>query len=154
MSVFRIISSNLKAGRCGSVPELFYLHVLVGAQEKATKWKNPDGHMDGLTTNGVLVMHPQGFPEDPKQGLWREISVCGDVYALRETRSGPSRGKLVSRRAPTLPLRLNLESDLSASHPVNLTVTPHRRKVRAAPCVTAPWSTCVVPPCFGGRARA
>lgn len=66
-------------------------------QEKATKWKNPDGHMDGLTTNGVLVMHPDGFPEDPKQGLWREISVCGDVYALRETRSGPSRGKLVSR---------------------------------------------------------
>lgn len=65
-------------------------------QEKATKWKNPDGHMDGLTTNGVLVMHPEGFPEDPKQGLWREISVCGDVYALRETRSGPSRGKLVS----------------------------------------------------------
>lgn len=65
-------------------------------QEKATKWKNPDGHMDGLTTNGVLVMHPEGFPEDPKQGLWREISVCGDVYALRETRSGPTRGKLVS----------------------------------------------------------
>ncbi|TMS12679.1 E3 ubiquitin-protein ligase pellino-like protein 1 [Larimichthys crocea] len=49
--------------------------------EKATKWKNPDGHMDGLTTNGVLVMHPEGFPEDPKQGLWREISVCGDVYS-------------------------------------------------------------------------
>lgn len=69
-------------------------------QEKATKWKNPDGHMDGLTTNGVLVMHPDGFPEDPKQGLWREISVCGDVYALRETRSGPSRGKLVRRCSP------------------------------------------------------
>lgn len=71
---------------------LHYLHF----QEKATKWKNPDGHMDGLTTNGVLVMHPEGFPEDSRQGLWREISVCGDVYALRETRSGPSRGKLVS----------------------------------------------------------
>lgn len=70
----------------------------VPPQEKATKWKNPDGHMDCLTTNGVLVMHPEGFPEDPKQGMWREISVCGDVYALRETRSGPSRGKLVSPR--------------------------------------------------------
>uniref|UniRef100_A0A3B4WBH9 Pellino FHA domain-containing protein n=1 Tax=Seriola lalandi dorsalis TaxID=1841481 RepID=A0A3B4WBH9_SERLL len=58
--------------------------------------------MDGLTTNGVLVMHPEGFPEDPKQGLWREISVCGDVYALRETRSGPSRGKLVSFHVHTL----------------------------------------------------
>lgn len=73
-----------------------YAFMSVPPQEKATKWKNPDGHMDGLTTNGVLVMHPEGFPEDPKQGLWREISVCGDVYTLRETRSGPSRGKLVS----------------------------------------------------------
>ncbi|KAF7650995.1 hypothetical protein LDENG_00117120 [Lucifuga dentata] len=70
--------------------------------EKATKWKNPDGHMDGLTTNGVLVMHPLGFPEDPKQGLWREISVCGDVYALRETRSGPSRGKLAEGESSAL----------------------------------------------------
>lgn len=61
--------------------------------------------MDGLTTNGVLVMHPEGFPEDPKQGLWREISVCGDVYALRETRSGPSRGKLVSADLAMIQLR-------------------------------------------------
>uniref|UniRef100_A0A8C8DQV1 Uncharacterized protein n=1 Tax=Oryzias sinensis TaxID=183150 RepID=A0A8C8DQV1_9TELE len=70
--------------------------------EKATKWKNPDGHMDGLTTNGVLVMHPEGFPDDPKQGLWREISVCGDVYALRETRSGPTRGKLAEGESSAL----------------------------------------------------
>ncbi|XP_064780815.1 E3 ubiquitin-protein ligase pellino homolog 2-like isoform X1 [Oncorhynchus masou masou] len=70
--------------------------------EKATKWKNPDGHMDGLTTNGVLVMHPEGFPEDNRQGLWREISVCGDVYALRETRSGPSRGKLAEGESSAL----------------------------------------------------
>lgn len=70
--------------------------------EKATKWKNPDGHMDGLTTNGVLVMHPQGFPEDPMQGLWREISVCGDVYALRETRSGPIRGQLAQGESSAL----------------------------------------------------
>ncbi|KAG7258944.1 hypothetical protein CRUP_035683, partial [Coryphaenoides rupestris] len=70
--------------------------------EKATKWKNPDGHMDGLTTNGVLVMHPEGFPEDSRQGLWREISVCGDVYALRETRSGPSRGTLAEGESSAL----------------------------------------------------
>uniref|UniRef100_A0A671MFX9 Pellino E3 ubiquitin protein ligase family member 2 n=1 Tax=Sinocyclocheilus anshuiensis TaxID=1608454 RepID=A0A671MFX9_9TELE len=70
--------------------------------EKATKWKNPDGHMDGLTTNGVLVMHPLGFPEDPKQGLWREISVCGDVYALRETRSGSIRGQLAQGESSAL----------------------------------------------------
>ncbi|CDQ68027.1 unnamed protein product, partial [Oncorhynchus mykiss] len=64
--------------------------------EKAAKWKNPDGHMDGLTTNGVLVMHPRGgFTEESKPGVWREISVCGDVYTLRETRSAQTRGKLV-----------------------------------------------------------
>lgn len=66
-------------------------------QEKAAKWKNPDGHMDGLTTNGVLVMHPRGgFTEESQPGVWREISVCGDVYTLRETRSAQQRGKLVS----------------------------------------------------------
>jgi hypothetical protein len=54
--------------------------------------------MDGLTTNGVLVMHPQGgFTEESQPGVWREISVCGDVYTLRETRSAQQRGKLVSR---------------------------------------------------------
>lgn len=70
---------------------------MFGSQEKAAKWKNPDGHMDGLTTNGVLVMHPRGgFTEESKPGVWREISVCGDVYTLRETRSAQTPGKLVS----------------------------------------------------------
>lgn len=71
--------------------------MFVYPQEKAAKWKNPDGQMDGLTTNGVLVMHPRGgFTEESKPGVWREISVCGDVYTLRETRSAQTRGKLVS----------------------------------------------------------
>lgn len=53
--------------------------------------------MDGLTTNGVLVMHPRnGFMEDSKPGIWREISVCGNVFSLRETRSAQQRGKMVS----------------------------------------------------------
>uniref|UniRef100_A0A803T115 Pellino FHA domain-containing protein n=1 Tax=Anolis carolinensis TaxID=28377 RepID=A0A803T115_ANOCA len=52
--------------------------------------------MDGLTTNGVLVMHPNGgFSEDSTPGVWREISVCGNVYALRDSRSAQQRGKLV-----------------------------------------------------------
>lgn len=56
--------------------------------------------MDGLTTNGVLVMHPRsGFTEESKPGVWREISVCGDVYTLRETRSAQTPGKLVSLHA-------------------------------------------------------
>uniref|UniRef100_A0A671WES1 Pellino E3 ubiquitin protein ligase 1a n=1 Tax=Sparus aurata TaxID=8175 RepID=A0A671WES1_SPAAU len=65
-------------------------------QEKAAKWRMQDGQMDGLTTNGVLVMHPrQGFNQDSKPGLWREISVCGSVFTLRETRSSQQRGKMV-----------------------------------------------------------
>ncbi|KAM9714714.1 E3 ubiquitin-protein ligase pellino homolog 2 isoform 1-T1 [Dama dama] len=71
--------------------------------EKAAKWKNPDGHMDGLTTNGVLVMHPRGgFTEESQPGVWREISVCGDVYTLRETRSAQQRGKLVETETNVL----------------------------------------------------
>lgn len=65
-------------------------------QERAAKWRTSDGLMDGLTTNGVLVMHPAGeFVSEPAPGVWREISVCGNVFALRETRSAQQRGKLV-----------------------------------------------------------
>lgn len=65
-------------------------------QERAAKWRTPDGLMDGLTTNGVLVMHPAGgFSEDSAPGVWREISVCGNVYTLRDSRSAQQRGKLV-----------------------------------------------------------
>lgn len=67
-----------------------------GSQERAAKWRTSDGLMDGLTTNGVLVMHPAGeFVSEPAPGVWREISVCGNVFALRETRSAQQRGKLV-----------------------------------------------------------
>lgn len=66
------------------------------SQERAAKWRTPDGLMDGLTTNGVLVMHPAGgFSEDSAPGVWREISVCGNVYSLRDSRSAQQRGKLV-----------------------------------------------------------
>src|SRR4029434_1471233 len=69
-------------------------------QERAAKWRTSDGLMDGLTTNGVLVMHPAGeFVSEPAPGVWREISVCGNVFALRETRSAQQRGKLVRERA-------------------------------------------------------
>ncbi|XP_067877513.1 E3 ubiquitin-protein ligase pellino homolog 1-like [Heterodontus francisci] len=71
--------------------------------ERAAKWRTPDGLMDGLTTNGVLVMHPaRGFCDDSSPGVWREISVCGNVYALRETRSAQQRGKLVENESNVL----------------------------------------------------
>uniref|UniRef100_A0A8C1SPK4 Pellino FHA domain-containing protein n=1 Tax=Cyprinus carpio TaxID=7962 RepID=A0A8C1SPK4_CYPCA len=65
--------------------------------------------MDGLTTNGVLVMHPRhGFTEDSKPSVWREISVCGNVFTLRETRSAQQRGKMVS--AQMLCMYINIAS--------------------------------------------
>ncbi|KAJ8266162.1 hypothetical protein GJAV_G00126650 [Gymnothorax javanicus] len=71
--------------------------------ERAAKWRTSDGLMDGLTTNGVLVMHPAGeFIGETAPGVWREISVCGNVYALRETRSAQLRGKLVDNESNTL----------------------------------------------------
>ncbi|XP_063058843.1 E3 ubiquitin-protein ligase pellino homolog 1 [Engraulis encrasicolus] len=71
--------------------------------EKAAKWKTPDGLMDGLTTNGVLVMHPRhGFTQDSRPSAWREISVCGNVFTLRETRSAQQRGKMVEKESHEL----------------------------------------------------
>lgn len=77
------------------------------SQERAAKWRTPDGLMDGLTTNGVLVMHPAGgFSEDSAPGVWREISVCGNVYTLRDSRSAQQRGKLVGGLPhPYLPMQ-------------------------------------------------
>ncbi|KAA0198462.1 hypothetical protein HAZT_HAZT005628 [Hyalella azteca] len=66
--------------------------------EKATKWQNCD-EMDGLTTNGILIMHPIANPMDERGegevGLWREVSVGGGVYVLRESRSSAQRGMKV-----------------------------------------------------------
>ncbi|XP_024864045.1 E3 ubiquitin-protein ligase pellino homolog 3 isoform X2 [Kryptolebias marmoratus] len=71
--------------------------------ERAAKWRTSDGLMDGLTTNGVLVMHPAGeFVSEAAPGVWREISVCGNIFALRETRSAQQRGKLVENESNTL----------------------------------------------------
>ncbi|XP_077101881.1 E3 ubiquitin-protein ligase pellino homolog 1 [Siphateles boraxobius] len=71
--------------------------------EKAAKWWCADGQMDGLTTNGVLVMRPRhGFTCESKPSAWREISVCGNVFTLRETRSAQKPGKLVENESQEL----------------------------------------------------
>ncbi|GFY21885.1 protein pellino [Trichonephila clavipes] len=63
--------------------------------EKATKWQQ-NGEIDGLTTNGILIMHPRnsfcGGGSMSEPGIWREVSVGGGVYALRESRSAPQKG--------------------------------------------------------------
>ena len=65
-------------------------------QEKATKWET-GVDMDGLTTNGVLIMHPNGSFSDGNgaPGIWREVSVCGAIYSLRVSRSAAIKGNAV-----------------------------------------------------------
>lgn len=78
---------------------LFYLKIVFyfRLQEKATKWQD-NIEMDGLTTNGVLIMHPKGkfCGGNAKCGLWRETSLGGEVFSLRESRSAQQKGQPVS----------------------------------------------------------
>lgn len=71
--------------------------------EKATKWQN-DGEIDGLTTNGILLMHPKdsfcGGSCAP--GVWREVSVGGGIYNLRESRSAAQKGSVVTEETNAL----------------------------------------------------
>ena len=78
--------------------------------EKATKWQQ-DGEMDGLTTNGVLIMHPKGSfssnnsylnENNEKRSTWREVSVCGGIYSIRETRSIPQKGEKIENESNVL----------------------------------------------------
>ncbi|CAG9540928.1 unnamed protein product [Cercopithifilaria johnstoni] len=73
--------------------------------EKATKWTKCDGEIDGLTTNGILILHPnimqrqnsgQSVEEHMGMFVWREVSVDGDIYNIRETRSSTKRGELLA----------------------------------------------------------
>ncbi len=117
--------------------------------------------MDGLTTNGVLVMHPKGgFTEESKPGVWREISVCGDVYTLRETRSAQTPGKLVSNWSITEHLKQMLWLVV-----MMVKFMPHETKcacdftlcrwrTRAIFCRTAPWWIYVELLCCGALPKA
>ncbi|VDM99181.1 unnamed protein product [Thelazia callipaeda] len=79
--------------------------------EKATKWTKNDGEIDGLTTNGILILHPKTMQkQNSKIGTdnhlamfaWHEVSVGGDVYNLRETRSSTRRGELLTNETNEL----------------------------------------------------
>ncbi|XP_070494320.1 protein pellino isoform X1 [Chironomus tepperi] len=71
--------------------------------EKATKWQD-NVEMDGLTTNGVLIMHPKGkfCGGNAKCGLWRETSLGGDVFSLRESRSAQQKGQPIKEESNIL----------------------------------------------------
>jgi len=71
--------------------------------EKATKWETEHQAVDGLTTNGVLILHPKHTfcgADDPslvtkEPGVWREVSVGGGIFGLRESRSAPTKGRSI-----------------------------------------------------------
>lgn len=60
--------------------------------EEAIKFQQ-NGDTDGLTTNGILIMHPRGpFCGGSEPGVWREVSVCGNIYTSREHWSSRQKG--------------------------------------------------------------
>ncbi|KAK9695844.1 Pellino [Popillia japonica] len=65
--------------------------------EKASKWRENGYEIDGLTTNGVLIMHPKGSfcGGEAKCNCWLETSVGGGVHALRESRSAQRKGQVM-----------------------------------------------------------
>lgn len=74
-----------------------YINTVCFLQEKATKWQENGREIDGLTTNGVLIMHPKGTfcGGEAKFGSWLETSVGGGVFSLRESRSAQQIGRPV-----------------------------------------------------------
>ncbi|KAF7256683.1 hypothetical protein EG68_06427 [Paragonimus skrjabini miyazakii] len=66
--------------------------------ELAVKWKSK-GQMDGLTTNGIMILradperyiHPScGTDGSVALPQWREVSICGAVYEMRDKRCVPT----------------------------------------------------------------
>jgi pellino protein len=48
---------------------------------------------DGLTTNGVMLMHPSGyFEQGVSPGEWREVTVMGNIRKVRAKRSAKTPG--------------------------------------------------------------
>ncbi|KAK9883967.1 hypothetical protein WA026_004903 [Henosepilachna vigintioctopunctata] len=72
--------------------------------EKANKWQENGREIDGLTTNGVLIMHPRGSfcGGDAKFRYWLETSVGGSVFTTRESRSAQQKGQKVEEETNIL----------------------------------------------------
>jgi len=97
--------------RCGIYAAGFDSSRNIFLGEKATKWESSESQeVDGLTTNGVLIMHPKAVfcpgpdyrGEVAKPGIWREVSVGGKVFGLRESRSAATQGPSVENEENTL----------------------------------------------------
>ena len=77
---------------------MYFVCYYIYLQESAPQWSNGKKYSDGLTTNGVLVNHPKGqWGPELAPGVWREVSVAGEMFGLRHARSARQRGKTVSQ---------------------------------------------------------
>lgn len=95
---------------------------------------------------------PRGVPRGPKAGsverdisLWRCLRPAGDALRSQPGKTCECTSLLASVRF----VRLLLGSILSVCPFIDL----HRRRGKAVRYVTAPWLTCVVPPCCGVQVR-
>ncbi|CAG9105541.1 unnamed protein product [Plutella xylostella] len=89
----RILSDRNDVNNCRIYAAGFDSSRNIFLGEKATKWTE-NHEIDGLTTNGVLMMHPRGdfCGGQATCGPWRETSVGGAVFSLRESRSAQQKG--------------------------------------------------------------
>ncbi|XP_037293939.1 protein pellino isoform X3 [Manduca sexta] len=89
----RIIADRNNVNNCRIYAAGFDSSRNIFLGEKATKWTE-NHEIDGLTTNGVLIMHPRGdfCGGSATCGPWRETSVGGAVFSLRESRSAQQKG--------------------------------------------------------------
>ena len=86
------------------------------------KWHSGD-EIDGLTTNGVFIMQPQGgFSPTARPNVWREVSVDGGIFPLRESRPSPLKSCQVPINICYLAKRKQLFFSISQllAFPVNL----------------------------------
>ena len=76
--------------------------------------------MDGLTTNGVLIMQPEsGFNLKCEPRSWKEASVCGNMFSLRSSRSAPKSGEKVSRSLQLFGLITSIYAKLRVTKSLN-----------------------------------
>lgn len=72
---------------------------IVLEEKKAVKWKKgSDTNVDALTFNGVLLNNPEGSfcGGELEAGVWREVSVCGNILSLRGVRSSHEKGREIN----------------------------------------------------------
>ncbi|EDV23659.1 uncharacterized protein TRIADDRAFT_27052, partial [Trichoplax adhaerens] len=61
-------------------------NIILGNATCAQKISDNACDMDGFTRNGVLLLHPKNGFTAGSVPVWREISVCGKVYKIKDSR--------------------------------------------------------------------